>query len=852
MLRLRAPGFAPLCAPCAPVPGLLRALRGRLPASGMRPVLRRLLAVALVAAPIPAAAASAAEALRIAWDRDLYNPQAEVDDVLVPVPCGGAMVFRWVAADGTVPAGSSAATRALYGLRGPFAYRAPGEGTGQPALLVGKYEVTALQHAALQAASGGSCPAVDAAGRRVQGRVAWQDAVQAAAGWSVWLAERAAGVPDCASALVLCVPRVADGDRVMARLPTEAEWEYAARGGVKVTPEQFAAPLYPMPEGLRGHAWFADNADGRVRPIGYRAANPLGLHDVYGNVEELQLGLNRDRRYPGQVGAAVIRGGSVHSGAEDLRAGRRSEVPLYGPGGVIRAPDNGYRLLLDRAPGAVGPIALASGLAAPGAARTQPGHLQVNVDVAAEVRLDGRAVGRAVPGAPLALRGLAPGEHALEVSAQGYGRVRESPTVGAARWTQVAVALPAARGLWGWWADLSLASERAGLPSWLPSGVGLLVLTGVTLLWRRVVARVGAGGGEGTAPPVVRATEPEVAERRAPTVLKAAALEQPTLIPPTHAFEPEMIALPGGEFWMGSPEDESGRRSDEGPRHRVRIEPFGIGKTQVTFGQYDAFCEATGRVKPEDRGWDRGERPVINVSWHDAMAYAQWLSKETERSYRLPTEAEWEYAARAGTQTPFWTGRDIHTDQANYDAAYDYNDWGRRIGVYRGKTVVVGSLPANPWGLHEVLGNVWEWTSSEYAERYAGAEQRCAESKGAAGRVLRGGSWYHEPGLLRAAARIWYPPVIRNAYSGFRLARTLGGFREDLVPVTPVEGGKTDRIDEPAGAPDVTADPAPREDLIDTPRPPTLHASAPTQAEPRVSEITAPTLFCPSMPSSPR
>ncbi|EGV16133.1 SUMF1/EgtB/PvdO family nonheme iron enzyme [Thiocapsa marina] len=777
MLRLRAPGFAPLGAPCAPVPGLLRALRGRLPASGMRPVLRRLPAVALVAALIPAAAATAAEALRITWDRDLYNPQAEVDDVLVPVPCGGAMVFRWVAADGTVPAGSSAATRALYGLRGPFAYRAPGEGTGQPALLVGKYEVTALQHAALQAASGGSCPAVDAAGRRVQGRVAWQDAVQAAAGWSVWLAERAAGVPDCASALVLCVPRVADGDRVMARLPTEAEWEYAARGGVKVTPEQFAAPLYPMPEGLRGHAWFADNADGRVRPIGYRAANPLGLHDVYGNVEELQLGLNRDRRYPGQVGAAVIRGGSVHSGAEDLRAGRRSEVPLYGPGGVIRAPDNGYRLVLDRAPGAVGPIALASGLAAPGAARTQPGHLQVNVDVAAEVRLDGRAVGRAAPGAPLALRGLAPGEHALEVSAQGYGRVRESPTVEAARWTQVAVALPAARGLWGWWADLSLASERAGLPSWLPSGMVLLVLTGVTLLWRRrrLVARVGAGGEAGTAPSVVRATEPEVAERSAPTILKVAALERPTLIKPTQAFEPEMIALPGGEFWMGSSEYERGRSSDEGPQHRVRIAPFAIGKTAVTFGQYDAFCEATGRDNPSDAGWGRGERPVINVSWDDAAAYAQWLSKETGLAYRLPTEAEWEYAARAGTRTPFWTGQCIHTDQANYDGNLDYANCGAKTGVCRVKTVRVGSLPANPWGLHEVHGNVWEWVQDTYHRSYAGApaDGRAWETSGESNRVVRGGCWGGDPRSLRAAFRLRYRPEDRSHYFGFRLARTL-------------------------------------------------------------------------------
>ncbi|EGV15841.1 formylglycine-generating enzyme family protein [Thiocapsa marina] len=766
MLRLRDTGFGPNRAPRAPLPAWMRALRRRLPASAMRLTLLLLLAVALVAVLIPACAATAAEALRITWDRALYNPKPLKDDVFVPLPCGGAMVFRWVAADGTVPPGASAATRALYGLRGPFAYRAPGGGTGQPALLVGKYEVSALQHATLQAAAGGACPAVASSGRQVQGRVAWQDAVQAAAGWSVWLEERAAGVSDCASALVLCVPRVADGDRVVARLPTEAEWEYAARGGRAVTQEQFAAPVYPMPEGLRGHAYYADNADGRVRPIGYRAANPLGLHDVYGNVEELQLGLNRDRRYPGQVGAAVIRGGSVHTKAEDLSARRRSEVPLYGPGGVIRAPDNGYRLALDRAPRAVGPIALASALAAPGAARSLAGHLQVNVDVASEVRLDGRAVGRAVPGAPLALRGLAPGVYALEMAAQGYGQVRESYTVEPARWTQVAVALPAARGPWGWWADLSLAFERAGRPSWVPLGVVLLVLTGVTLLWRRVVARVGAGGVEGTAAP------PESKPTKT-TALKPRQLKKPMLIPLTHAFEPEMIALPGGRFWMGSPEDEPGRDNDEGPRHRVRIEPFAIGKTAVTFGQYDAFCEATRRDKPSDAGWGRGERPVINVSWDDAVAYAEWLSKETGLSYRLPTEAEWEYAARAGTQTPFWTGRCIHTDQANYGGNHDYANCGAKTGVYRERTVPVASLPANPWGLHEVLGNVWEWTCSEYENRYAGAEQRCAERPSRAARAVRGGSWSLEPGFLRAAGRVGVQPGYRSRSGGFRLARTL-------------------------------------------------------------------------------
>ncbi|MDS4068989.1 MAG: SUMF1/EgtB/PvdO family nonheme iron enzyme [Candidatus Competibacter sp.] len=111
---------------------------------------------------------------------------------------------------------------------------------------------------------------------------------------------------------------------------------------------------------------------------------------------------------------------------------------------------------------------------------------------------------------------------------------------------------------------------------------------------------------------------------------------------------PAMIVIPAGEFWMGSPESEEGRRSDE-RRHRVRIEqPFAIGRYAVTFDEYECFCAATGRRKPEDEGWGRGNRPVINVSWYDALGYTEWMSAQTAQAYRFPTEAEWEYAARAG------------------------------------------------------------------------------------------------------------------------------------------------------------------------------------------------------------
>ena len=127
-----------------------------------------------------------------------------------------------------------------------------------------------------------------------------------------------------------------------------------------------------------------------------------------------------------------------------------------------------------------------------------------------------------------------------------------------------------------------------------------------------------------------------------------------------------MIVVPAGEFWMGSPENERGRDNDE-YRHRVRLLSFVIGQYPVTFEEYDRFCTATNREKPSDSGWGRDGRPVINVSWHDAMEYAEWLSiaRLYRQRYRLPTEAEWEYAARAGTQTAYWWGNEVGYNQAN-------------------------------------------------------------------------------------------------------------------------------------------------------------------------------------------
>jgi Sulfatase-modifying factor enzyme 1/TIR domain len=158
---------------------------------------------------------------------------------------------------------------------------------------------------------------------------------------------------------------------------------------------------------------------------------------------------------------------------------------------------------------------------------------------------------------------------------------------------------------------------------------------------------------------------------------------------------PEMVTLPPGEFLMGSPESEEGRYDREGPQHRVRIgSRFAIGRYPVTFAEYDHFCDLTKRKKPKDQGWGRGRRPVINVSWHDAQVYVEWLAKEAGKPYHLPSEAEWEYACQAGTTTPFSFGKTITPQDANYSESK------------LAKTIEVGSFAPNPWGLCDMHGNV--------------------------------------------------------------------------------------------------------------------------------------------------
>jgi formylglycine-generating enzyme required for sulfatase activity len=227
---------------------------------------------------------------------------------------------------------------------------------------------------------------------------------------------------------------------------------------------------------------------------------------------------------------------------------------------------------------------------------------------------------------------------------------------------------------------------------------------------------------------------------------------------------------------MGSPAGEEGRGDDEGPRRTVTIgRAFAVGKFEVTFAEWDT-CVAGGGCngyRPSDKGWGRGNRPVIYVNWNDAQAYVQWLSNWTGKRYRLLSEAEWEYVARAGTTTPFSFGSTISTNLANYYGNYTYGAGSK--GAYRQQTVSVGSFPANRFGLHDMHGNVWEWTEDCYNGSYAGApsDGSAWRSGDCSRRVLRGGGWYSYPQILRSALRGRPDPSNREIDDGFRVARTL-------------------------------------------------------------------------------
>jgi formylglycine-generating enzyme required for sulfatase activity len=233
---------------------------------------------------------------------------------------------------------------------------------------------------------------------------------------------------------------------------------------------------------------------------------------------------------------------------------------------------------------------------------------------------------------------------------------------------------------------------------------------------------------------------------------------------------PVMVVVPAGSFMMGSPASEPGRFNNEGPQHEVTIASrFAVGQYELTFDEWDA-CVADGGCndyKPPDQGWGRKDRPAVNLSWVDVSAYASWLGKKTGKPYRLLSEAEYEYAARGGTQTAYPWGNAIGENKANCTGCG--SQWNGR------ETAPVGSFAANGFGLYDMVGNVWEWTQDCYHDSYNGAPTDGSAWTGGDCyyRVLRGGSRLNSPKGLRSALRDWLPLDNRVSLFGFRVGRTL-------------------------------------------------------------------------------
>ncbi|MFQ5643896.1 MAG: SUMF1/EgtB/PvdO family nonheme iron enzyme [Thiogranum sp.] len=277
---------------------------------------------------------------------------------------------------------------------------------------------------------------------------------------------------------------------------------------------------------------------------------------------------------------------------------------------------------------------------------------------------------------------------------------------------------------------------------------------------------------EETAPVPLQETGAEPEETPVDEPVAGVEPSQPVVEQPARTFQdalpdggaaPLMVALRADSFAMGS--GISSPNFDERPQHRVQLSGFAISKNEVTFAQYDRFAQATGRARPADEGWGRGARPVINVSWQDAIAYTRWLSAQTGAHYRLPTESEWEFAARAGSNKRFWWGNEVDDNRANC-----FDCGGRWSGS---RTAPVGDYPASPFALHDMAGNVMEWVQDCYVPGYADApvDGAAVVTGDCSFRVVRGGGYSSPADMLRSASRDKRSPDARLDNLGFRVVR---------------------------------------------------------------------------------
>jgi len=227
---------------------------------------------------------------------------------------------------------------------------------------------------------------------------------------------------------------------------------------------------------------------------------------------------------------------------------------------------------------------------------------------------------------------------------------------------------------------------------------------------------------------------------------------------------PQMVIVPAGRFRMGG---VSAVAVDEVPKHEVSINSFAISSHEITYAEYDRFASATGRKKPSSNGWDRKTHPLVNISWDDALAYTQWLSQQTGHKYRIPSEAEWEYAARGGSFSKYWWGSKVGVEKAH---CFDC-----RSGYQLTKPTKVGQFEANPFGLFDTAGNVYEWVYDCYHPNYSGAPANGSVWEGGdcSQRVARGGSYLNPSSEMRVSNRAKFPANQANKTVGLRLARDL-------------------------------------------------------------------------------